>query len=102
MSISTFCGQNYGAKKPDRVYSGYRTGTVIMAALTAVLIFAMQFFGEAIGRFTIPYFMTVYLGFGRTGIWLSAGVVWVLSAFTAWLGYKTYTPSLIGPKRSGS
>lgn len=158
MSISTFCGQNYGAKKPDRVYSGYRTGTVIMAALTAVLIFAMQFFGEAItsmfvtdtevislgalglkitslfylalgmiyvvrgvlsglgdaffalfngiveviGRFTIPYFMTVYLGFGRTGIWLSAGVVWVLSAFTAWLRYKTYTPSLIGPKRSGS
>ena len=146
-SISTYCGQNYGAKKYDRVYQGYKTGTVIMASLTVILIIVMQLFGraitgmfvtdtdvinlgalglkitslfypalgmiyvirgvlmglgdaffalfngivEVIGRFTIPMLMTIYMGFGETGIWLSAGVVWVLSAVTAWIRYKFYS-----------
>ncbi|MCR5357048.1 MAG: MATE family efflux transporter [Lachnospiraceae bacterium] len=145
-SIATYCGQNYGARNKDRVYQGYKTGTLIMVSLTVVLITAMQLFGKAItgmfvtdsnvinlgalglkitssfylalgmiyvvrgvlsglgdaffalfngvveviGRFTIPLFMTVYMGFGETGIWLSAGVVWVLSAVTAWIRYKFY------------
>jgi Na+-driven multidrug efflux pump len=146
-SIATYCGQNYGAQKNDRVYQGYKTGTVIMVSLTVILIIVMQLFGRAItgifvtdtdvidlgalglkitslfyfalgmiyvvrgvlmglgdaffalfngivevmGRFTIPLLMTVYMGFGETGIWLSAGIVWVLSAVTAWIRYKIYS-----------
>ncbi|MCR4585850.1 MAG: MATE family efflux transporter [Lachnospiraceae bacterium] len=145
-SLSTFSGQNYGAKRNDRVYAGYRSGLIIMTILTAILVISMQLFGrvltslfvpdsdiiemgakglritslfylalgmiyvvrgvltgigdaffalfngivEVIGRFTIPIFMTSYLGFGSVGIWLSAGVVWFLSGFTAWLRYLGY------------
>ena len=142
-SIATFCGQNYGAEKYDRVYSGYRKGFLIMVVIGAVMILCMQLFGgfitglfvtdpdvialgafglrvtslfyiplgliyvvrgvltgmgdaffalfngivEVIGRFTIPLIMTKYLGMGVTGIWVSAGVVWVVSAVTAWMRY---------------
>ncbi|MCR5302708.1 MAG: MATE family efflux transporter [Lachnospiraceae bacterium] len=145
-SLATFSGQNYGAKKLDRVYMGYKKGFLIMAVLSAVMILTMQLFGgsitgmfvtdprvvalgkkglmitsvfyptlgaiyvirgvltgvgdaffalfngivEVIGRFTLPLFMTKYMGMGETGIWVSAGVVWVVSAITAWLRYYTY------------
>ncbi|MBQ9550078.1 MAG: MATE family efflux transporter [Lachnospiraceae bacterium] len=142
-AISTYCGQNYGAEKYDRVYSGYRKGFLIMSVIGIVMILTMQFFGgwitglfvtdeevirigafglritslfylplgviyvvrgvltgmgdaffalfngivEVIGRFTIPLIMTQYMGMGETGIWVSAGVVWLVSAVTAWLRY---------------
>lgn len=145
-SLSTFSGQNYGARRNDRVYAGYKSGILIMVLLSAVLIAGMQLFGrtltslfvtdteiielgakglritslfymalgliyvvrgvltgigdaffalfngivEVIGRFTIPMFMCSYLGFGSTGIWLSAGVVWFLSGVTAWMRYLGY------------
>ncbi len=145
-SLSTFSGQNYGAKRHDRVLYGYRTSLVIMVIATAILVLGMQTMGgpitslfvtepeviemgamglkitslfylalgmiyvvrgvlngigdaffalfngivEVIGRFTIPLFMTAYLGFGEKGIWLSCGVVWFLSGFTAWLRYLFY------------
>ncbi|MBP5266206.1 MAG: MATE family efflux transporter, partial [Lachnospiraceae bacterium] len=145
-SISTFSGQNFGAKRNDRVLSGYYAGIRIMVVLTVVLVLIMQFGGrtitglfvedeaiialgalglritslfylalgmiyvirgvltgigdaffslfngivEVIGRFTIPAWFCIYLGFGETGIWVSAGVVWVVSAITAWIRYLTY------------
>ena len=45
---------------------------------------------EVIGRFTLPILMTRYMGMGATGIWVSAGVVWVLSGVTAWMRYRSY------------
>ena len=54
---------------------------------------------EVIGRFTIPLIMTKYMGFGETGIWISAGVVWVLSAVTAWYRYFTFLHHRIAPKK---
>lgn len=145
-SLATFSGQNFGARRNDRVYQGYRTGLVIMASLSVVLIFTMQLFGKAItslfvtdqevialgaqglkitslfylalgmiyvirgvltgigdaffslfngvveiiGRFTVPVLFTVYLGYGEQGIWLSSGIVWLISGVTAWIRYKTY------------
>ncbi|WP_051200108.1 MATE family efflux transporter [Butyrivibrio sp. FCS006] len=47
-SISTFVGQNYGAKKIDRVRDGYRKGLLIMVILAAVMIVSMQLFGGVI------------------------------------------------------
>ncbi|MCR5622022.1 MAG: MATE family efflux transporter [Treponema sp.] len=156
-SIATFCGQNYGAKKYDRVYMGYRKGLLIMAVITAVMIVVMQFFGRAItglfvsdsevielgtmglritsafylalgtiyvvrgvltgmgdaffalfngiievvGRFTIPLFITKTLGMEETGIWLSTGLVWILSGVTAWLRYFTRFHSQFSSKPDG-
>jgi Na+-driven multidrug efflux pump len=45
---------------------------------------------EVIGRFTVPVFICMYLGYGEPGIWLSAGLVWLLSGVTAWLRYLFY------------
>lgn len=145
-SLSTYSGQNFGARRNDRVLSGYYAGIRIMVVLTLVLVAIMQFFGgaitglfveepevitlgalglritslfylplgmiyvirgvltgigdaffslfngivEVIGRFTIPICFCSYLGFGANGIWISAGVVWVVSAITAWIRYLTY------------
>ncbi|WP_051204569.1 MATE family efflux transporter [Butyrivibrio sp. VCD2006] len=145
-AIATYCGQNYGAGKYDRVYTGYRKGLMIMAVLTAVMVVSIQVFGgtitsmfvsdndvialgsmglkitslfyislgliyvvrgvltgigdaffalfngivEVIGRFTIPLFITQYMGMGEKGIWISAGIVWVLSGVTAWLRFATH------------
>lgn len=152
-SIATYSGQNYGAKKYDRVYMGYKKGLLIMLVLTGVMIVGMQLFGgtltslfvtdpdvialggfglritslfypalgliyvvrgvltgvgdaffalfngivEVIGRFTLPILMTKYMGMGETGIWVSAGVVWVLSGATAWWRYYTYLHGRIRP-----
>ena len=150
-SLATFSGQNFGAKKNDRVLDGYKKGIIIMVSLTVVLMLSMQFFGrtiisffvsdedvlareiielgakglkitslfylplgmiyvvrgvltglgdaffalfngviEVIGRFTIPLLLTAYLGYGEAGIWLSSGLVWLLSGVTAWIRYKAY------------
>ncbi len=142
-SLATFCGQNYGARRHDRVYYGYKKGVLIMVLISAVMITVMQIWGgaitslfvsdervielgamglrinsffylalgmiyvvrgvltsmgdaffalfngivEVVGRLTVPILMTKYLGFGVAGIWISTGVVWVLSGFTAWLRY---------------
>ena len=148
-ALSTFTGQNYGAKRTDRVYEGYKTGTIIMLVLSCILIVVMQFFGrsiaslfldadespyiitlatiglqitsmfymalgmiyvirgvltgigdamfqlingivEVIGRFTFPILLTSYMGCDAAGIWISSGVVWCLSAYTAYLRYRSY------------
>ena len=155
-ALATYCGQNYGAKKLDRVYMGYRKGLLIMTVLTAAMIITMQLFGgaitglfvidqriidlgalglritslfyfplgviyvvrgvltgvgdaffalfngivEVIGRFTIPLLMTKYMGMGETGIWVSAGVVWVLSAVTAYIRYLRHLHYRIKPSGS--
>ena len=44
---------------------------------------------EVVGRFTVPLLMTGYLGLGASGIWLSTGIVWVLSGITAWFRFFT-------------
>ncbi len=145
-SLSTFCGQNYGASNNDRVASGYKTGVTIMMILTLFLILFIQLFSktitglfvedqdvimlgtrglkitslfypalgmiyvirgvlsgigdaffplfngivEVIGRFTIPFILTGFMGFGETGIWYSCGIVWFISGFTAWIRYVTF------------
>ncbi|MCR5031464.1 MAG: MATE family efflux transporter [Lachnospiraceae bacterium] len=150
LSLSTFTGQNYGAKRYDRVVKGYRKGLLIMVILTGILTLMIQlgattlvslfvtetsviemgamglritslfylalgminvvrgllnglgdaFFAlfngviEVIGRFTIPLLMTSYMGLAEPGIWISCGVVWVLSGGTAWIRYITYTKEL--------
>ena len=155
-ALATYCGQNYGAKKNDRVYDGYIKGLLIMLVLTAVLILVMQLFGgaitglfvtdprvialggmglritslfypalgliyvvrgvltgvgdaffalfngivEVIGRFTLPILMTSYMGMGATGIWVSAGVVWVVSGVSAWWRYMTYLHDRIRPAKN--
>lgn len=47
-ALSTFCGQNYGAKKYDRVIKGYHRTLWIMTIFTLIMLPLIQFFGEQI------------------------------------------------------
>jgi len=47
-ALSTYAGQNFGAKRLDRVRSGLRHGMTISAAFTVVMIVVMQLFSENI------------------------------------------------------
>jgi len=47
-SLSTFCGQNYGAGKHKRVLEGYRKSLVMMAVFTIIMVPVMQLFGRQI------------------------------------------------------
>ena len=47
-ALSTFCGQNYGAKKYDRVLLGYKKGLVMMTVVSIVMLLVMQFLGGTI------------------------------------------------------
>lgn len=46
---------------------------------------------EVIGRFIVPVGLTAIAAIGVWGIWWSAGIVWFISGFTAWLRYKWYS-----------
>ncbi|MDD6037615.1 MAG: MATE family efflux transporter [bacterium] len=145
-AIATYSGQNFGAKKNDRVLMGYRKGMLLMVIFSLMMLPVMQFFGatiiswfvndpeviamgakalqisspfyavlgviyvvrgvlngvgdaffallngivEVIGRFTVPIALTMIPMIGVWGIWWSVGVVWFISALTAWIRYLKY------------
>lgn len=47
-ALSTFCGQNYGAKKYRRMIKGYHRCMLLMAIFTIVMVPLIQIFGAAI------------------------------------------------------
>ncbi|MCQ2597454.1 MAG: MATE family efflux transporter [Treponema sp.] len=47
-ALSTYTGQNFGAKKQDRVLLGYRKGMKLMVLFTILMLLVMQFFGKQI------------------------------------------------------
>ncbi|MDO5155608.1 MAG: MATE family efflux transporter [Eubacteriales bacterium] len=149
-ALSTYTGQNYGAKKNDRLTLGYRKGMKLMAIFTVMMLPIMQVFGkqitaifvkdaeviamgakalqitswfyiflgiiyivravlngvgdaffallngivEVVGRFTVPIALTTIPMIGLWGIWWSVGVVWFVSALTAWLRYLKFKRKL--------
>ncbi len=142
-ALSTFSGQNYGAKKKDRLLEGFKKSMLMMTIFSLAMLPVMQFGGiaitrlfvkdpeviamgskalaitsyfyfflgtiytvrgvlngigdaffslingitEVIGRFTVPFILTAIPLIGLWGIWWSVGIVWFLSALTAWLRY---------------
>ena len=47
-ALSTYSGQNYGAKKHGRVIDGYRKCLLIMVGFTIIMVASMQIFGGPI------------------------------------------------------
>lgn len=61
-SLSTYCGQNYGAGKHDRVLLGYRKTLLIMAICTVAMVAAMQAFGKAITSIFVSDVAVIEMG----------------------------------------
>ncbi|WP_074641386.1 MATE family efflux transporter [Treponema bryantii] len=49
-ALSTFSGQNFGAKKKDRLILGYRKSMLMMTIFTLVMIPIIQIFGNGVTR----------------------------------------------------
>lgn len=47
-ALSTFCGQNYGAKNSKRLIKGYRQSMLLMAIFTAIMMPLIIIFGKGI------------------------------------------------------
>ena len=61
-ALSTFVGQNYGAKKMDRVKAGYQKGLLLMACFSLMMLPVMQFWGEAIIRIFVKETPVITMG----------------------------------------
>ncbi len=48
LAMSTFAGQNYGAGKKDRIFKASRSGTIMIAAFSAIMISVMYLLGTQI------------------------------------------------------
>ena len=48
ISITTFVGQNYGAKKMDRVHRGVRTSMIMAFLMTGLMVVFMWFIGDTL------------------------------------------------------
>ena len=142
-ALSTYSGQNYGAKNKERLAEGFKKSMLMTAIFSLAMLPIMQFFGsaitrlfvkapeviamgakalaitswfyiflgtiymvrgvlngvgdaffsllngitEVIGRFTVPFLLTAIPLFNVWGIWWSVGIVWFLSAATAFWRY---------------
>lgn len=61
-AVSTFAGQNAGAKKLDRVKSGCRKSIILVAVFSALMITIMFAFGENIIRCFTPNEQAIIIG----------------------------------------
>lgn len=61
-SRATYCGQNYGAQKSERVIEGYKKNVLIMVIFTLIVVPAMQLFGEGITSWFVDDFAVIEMG----------------------------------------
>lgn len=61
-ALATFVGQNYGAKKMDRVKDGFRKSMWIMVMFSVLMLPFMQFFGEGIMRIFVKEEAVIVMG----------------------------------------
>ena len=52
-ALSTYTGQNFGARKRERIIAGYRKSLLLMAIFSAVMLPVMYMFGDNIMRFFV-------------------------------------------------
>ena len=61
-ALSTYTGQNYGAKKMDRVKAGYHKGLLLMLLFSILMLPLMQFFGQGIIRIFVSEEPVIQMG----------------------------------------
>ncbi len=61
-ALSTFSGQNFGAKKKDRLILGYRKSMLMMTIFTLVMIPIIQIFGNGITRLFVKDAEVIAMG----------------------------------------
>lgn len=78
-ALSTYCGQNLGAKEMERIREGFRKSLVLMALFSVVMLPVMQFGSEGIIKVFVDEPEVIYYGAEALRItswfYLSLGVI---------------------------
>ena len=61
-ALATYTGQNYGARKYDRIIMGYRKSLMLMAIFSILMLPIMQFFGAGIIRIFVEDEEVIVMG----------------------------------------
>lgn len=89
-ALSTFCGQNYGAKKYKRLLKGYHRCMGLMAGFTLVMIPILQIFGRAITRLFVQDTQVIEMGAQALRItswfYIFLGCIYIIRAILTGVG----------------
>lgn len=67
-ALSTYTGQNYGARKKERLREGMNKGLLLMVGFTVVMVIIMQLFGRSIAGIFIKASETEVLEMGARAL----------------------------------
>lgn len=93
LTLATYCGQNYGAEKLDRVRSGVRQGLVVTLVLSVVCAVLVLTFGSFIGSLFVESSETAILEMMDTYYFLNSifypflGILFVYRNSIQGMGY---------------
>ena len=89
-ALSTFTGQNFGARRLDRVKTGYKKGVTIMAVFSLMMLPIMQFFGKYIIRLFVEEEAVIAMGAKALRItsifYVMLGIIYVVRGVLNGLG----------------
>ena len=93
-ALSTYTGQNYGAKKHDRIIEGYRKSMIMMSVFTIVMIPLIQIFGQPITRLFVKEPEVIEMGAKALRItswfYIFLGVIYVVRGVLNGIGDATF------------
>lgn len=93
-ALSTYTGQNYGAKKHDRIIEGYRKSMLMMAIFTVLMIPLIQIFGSPITRLFVKEPEVIEMGARALRItswfYIFLGVIYVVRGVLNGIGDATF------------
>ena len=93
-ALSTYTGQNYGAKKHDRIIEGYRKSMIMMAIFTVLMIPLIQIFGSPITRLFVKEPEVIKMGAKALRItswfYIFLGVIYVVRGVLNGIGDATF------------
>lgn len=93
-ALSTYTGQNYGAKKHDRIIEGYKKSMILMAIFTVLMIPLIQIFGSPITRLFVKEPEVIEMGAKALRItswfYIFLGVIYVVRGVLNGIGDATF------------
>ncbi|MBQ1492696.1 MAG: MATE family efflux transporter [Blautia sp.] len=76
--VATFCGQNYGAKKPERIWQGFRLDIFTAALYGALMGLALMVFGRSVCLLFLSEKETAALDAAAHFLRLNGSFFWIL------------------------
>lgn len=93
-ALSTFTGQNYGARKMNRVKEGYRKSLLIMAVFSIIMLPIIQLFGDNIIRIFVEDAEVISMGAKALRItsyfYIMLGLIYVVRGVLNGLGDSVF------------